>query len=520
MKTFRKNLWQVAMCFCAALYSLPAAAEVTLPNLLRSHMVLQRNAPALLWGTAEPKEKLTVQFRGRNLATQADAGGKWSVRLPATRAGGPFQIIITDSRGETTTLEDVWFGEVWVCSGQSNMQWSVQASDGAQEVIAAANHPQIRLFTVPNRTADTPQEDTPGRWTVCSPKTVAAFSAVGFHFGLEVHKELQVPIGLINTSWGGTPAESWASRQSLLAEPSLQPIVKRWDDTVANYDPEKAREQYQKALETWKEAAAKAKAEGKPEPRKPTLEDPRKNPWRASSLYNAMIAPLLRLTVAGAIWYQGESNVGRAAQYRVLFPAMIRSWREGWGNPKLPFYFVQIAPYRYRADNGLACAELWDAQLHTLKTVPRTGMAVISDVGNVADIHPRNKKEVGRRLALWALAQTYGKQLVYSGPIYKSAKIEGDKIRIAFDSVGGGLASRDGKPLTHFMIAGEDQKFHPATAAIEGRTVVVRNDAVPEPVAVRFAWHEEAEPNLMNQEGLPASPFRTDDWKLVTAGRN
>ncbi len=503
------------------LFFLSAQAEVILPKVLRSRMVLQRDVPVPLWGTAEPNEKITVKFGDKTLNTQAAADGAWSVKLPATPAGGPHEIAITDSHGTITTLSEVLFGEVWVCSGQSNMQMNVGGSDGAKEAIAAADHPQIRLFTIPNHTADTPQNDTPGKWEICSPKTVPGFSAAGYFFGVELHKSLGVPIGLINTSWGGTPAESWATRESLEANPSLQSIAKRWDDVIANYNPEKAKQIHNEAIEKWKIDAEKAKADGKPAPKRPNPPDnPHKNPWRAATLYNAMISPLVRMPVAGAIWYQGESNVGRAAQYRVLFPAMIQSWRDNWHQPKMPFYFVQIAPYRYRADNGLACAELWDAQFHTLKTVPNTGMAVISDVGNVADIHPRNKIEVGRRLALWALAKTYGKNIVYSGPIYQDIKVEGNKIRVSFDSVGGGLAARDGKPLMHFAIAGDDQKFEAAVATIDGKTIVVQSDKIAKPVAVRFAWHEEAEPNLMNKEGLPASPFRSDDWKLITAGRN
>jgi sialate O-acetylesterase len=361
---------------------------------------------------------------------------------------------------------------LWVCSGQSNMEMHLGGTDHAKEDIAAADHPQIRLFTIPHTRAEQPAEDCLGRWSVCTPKTAEWFSATAYFFGVDVHKALGVPVGMIHTSWGGTPAEAWTPGPTLLANPAL-----------------------------------KAMAPG------------------GSQLYNGMIAPLTRLPIAGVIWYQGESNVGKAANYRKLFPAMIGAWREAWHQPKLPFYFIQIAPYRYNADGGAACAELWDAQFFTMQNVPNTGMAVITDSASVGDIHPANKRICGQRLALWALAKTYGKSdLVYSGPIFKEAKaevqVDADKIRLTFDSIGGGLKSRDGKPLTHFTIAGENQKFVPAEAVIEDGTIVVHSDAITKPVAVRFAWHETAEPNLINKEGLPASPFRTDDWKLVTEGRN
>jgi sialate O-acetylesterase len=450
----------------------PARADVRLPSIFSSHLLLQRDVENPLWGTADPDEKISVKLDDKAIATQAGPDGRWSVKLPATAAGGPHKIVIEDATGENRiTLSDVLFGELWVCSGQSNMEMGLNSTDHAQEDIAAADLPQIRLFTIPKTRADGPQEDCQGRWARCTPKTAENFSATAYFFGVDLQKALGVPVGLIHTSWGGTPAESWTPRPSLEAQPTLKHMA-----------------------------------------------------GGSSQLYNGMIHPLIRLPIAGAIWYQGESNVGKAAQYHKLFPVMIEGWREAWHAPKLPFYFVQIAPYRYNADGGQACAELWDAQFETMQTLPNTGMAVITDSDSVGDIHPRNKRICGQRLALWALAKTYGKSdLVYSGPIYKSFKAEGvvdpDNIRLSFDSIGGGLVSRDGKPLTNFTIAGADQKFVPATAVIDGNTIVVHSDSVTKPLAVRFGWNETAEPNLINKEGLPASPFRTDDWKLVTEGR-
>jgi sialate O-acetylesterase len=361
---------------------------------------------------------------------------------------------------------------------------------------------------------------------VCAPDTVSSFSAVGYFFGRDLHKQLNgAAVGLLGSNWGGTPAESWASRAKLEADASLKPLLERWDTQVTTFDPEKAQEAYVKAKAAWQVQADAAKAEGKPQPRPPQAPvHPRQNPHRPANLYNGMIAPLLPLTVKGSIWYQGESNVSRAQQYKTIFPAMIRNWREDFHNPEMPFYFVQIAPYKYNKTNPTAditpCAELWEAQFETLKTVPNTGMAVTMDIGNVDNIHPTNKQDVGHRLALWALAKTYGKKDIgeYSGPLYKSAKVEGDKIRISFDH-GKGLKAKDGAELSFFTIAGEDKVFSEAKAKIEGDTLVVSSASVPKPVAVRFAWREDALPNLVNGANLPASPFRTDQFPMVTEGK-
>ena len=349
------------------------------------------------------------------------------------------------------------------------LEMNVGSTDHAAEDIAAADRPQIRLFTIPHITPIR-------RRTIASAAGPACAGRLGFQrHGLLLRRRrqpaLKVPVGLIHTSWGGTPAESWTPRRRSNGEAHVKHMA-----------------------------------------------------GHGSKLYNGMIHPLTRSPIAGVIWYQGEANVGRAAQYFKLFPVMIEAWREVWHRPNLPFYFVQIAPFRYNADGGAACAELWAAQLYTMLTVPNTGMAVITDSASVDDIHPRNKRIAGQRLARWALAKTYGQNdVVYSGPIYKEAKpevqVDADKIRISFDSVGTGLASRDGKPLTGFTVAGADQRFVPATAVIDGNTVLVHADTIVKPVAVRFGWNETAEPNLINKEGLPASPFRTDDWKLVTEGR-
>jgi sialate O-acetylesterase len=354
------------------------------------------------------------------------------------------------------------------------MQWPVSRSDNAQQEIAAAKYPKIRLFTVAHKISETPLDDCEGAWVECSPETVGGLSAVAYFFGRHLHKELGVPVGLINSSWGGTICEAWTSREALQADEDFKPIL----DRGKQFNP--------------------------------------KNPNQPSVLFNAMIHPILPFVIRGALWYQGESNVGRAAQYKKLFPTMIQDWRKRWQIGDFPFYYVQLAPFRYRNAQPECLPELWEAQLQTLR-LPNTGMAVITDIGNIKDIHPTNKQEVGRRLALWALAKIHGKQVVYSGPLYDGYTVEGNKIRIKFQHADDGLVCK-GDRLTHFTIAGEDKKFVPAEAVIDGSTVVVSSPQVDKPVAVRFGWLDTAEPNLFNKAGLPASPFRTDNFPMVTEG--
>ncbi len=494
-------------------------AEVRLPAIVGDNMVLQQGRPVPIWGWADAGEDVTVAVAGQSLAAKADANGRWQVTVAELESTEPLQMTITGSSGCELTLKNLLVGEVWVCSGQSNMQWSVNRSDNAQEEIAAADYPKIRLFTVTRKTADTPQPDCKGQWAECSPQTVPGFSAAAYFFGRHLHKQMDVPVGLINTSWGGTPSEAWTCRKALEAQSSLKPLLERWDASVAGFDSVLA--DYRKRLASWEEAAAKAQEADKEPPKKPRQPgNPADSPHRPASLFNGMIAPLVPFAIRGAIWYQGESNVSRAHQYRTIFPAMIRNWRAVWGEGQFPFGFVQIAPYRYGGRDPAECAELWEAQLLALKGVPHTGMAVTMDIGDVKDIHPTNKQDVGLRLGLWAMAKVYGCDLVYSGPIYDSMSIEGDRTRIRFAYAASGLNTSDGQPPSHFTVAGADRKFHPASAVIDGSTVVVRCDKVPQPVAVRYAWTDTAEPNLTNKEGLPAAPFRTDGFPCITEGRH
>jgi len=445
---------------------LPQPSPLTLPNIFGSRMVLQRDRPIPVWGQAVPGDRLLISLGEAKAESVADGEGNWKVWLPAQKAGGPLTLKVQGAKHEAR-FDNVMIGEVWLCSGQSNMQWGVNASKDRDKEIAAANHPNIRLFTVPNVMTPEPQENCDGGWDVCRPEVIGGFSAVGYYFGRDLQQKLDVPVGLINASWGGSACEAWMSREALEADPDYAPILERSKDNLGS----------------------------------------------GRGMYNAMIHPLIPYAIRGAIWYQGESNCQRAVQYRKLFPAMIADWRKRWGQGDFPFYYVQLAPFDH---HHAEWPELWEAQLMALK-VPQTGMAVTTDIGELKNIHPLNKQEVGRRLALWALANTYGqKDLVYSGPLYRTMEVEQGKIRLQFDHAQG-LKSRDGQPLNWFTIAGEDQQFKPATATIQGESVIVHSDEVKSPVAVRFGWSDVAQPNLVNGAGLPASPFRTDDWPAVTA---
>ncbi|HUU09711.1 MAG TPA: sialate O-acetylesterase [Phycisphaerae bacterium] len=511
MRLRLRAVWMAALCVCLALAT-SATADVRLPKVIGDHMVLQQGGDLPIWGWADAGEDVTVSLGGQKVAAKAGADGRWQVRLKPLKAGGPLKMTVAGKN--TLKVADILVGEVWVCSGQSNMQMSVRSSANA-----AADYPKIRLFTVPNVTATEPQDDCKGQWVACSPQTVEHFSAAGYFFGRMLHKDLDVPLGLINTSWGGTPSEAWTSQETVDAVADFKPIVDRFDQAAVNYA--KAKEDWEKTrdekMAKWKEAVEKAKADGKREPGQPRPpDDPSKSPHRPTSLYNGMLAPLIPYRIAGAIWYQGETNAGRAYQYRVIFPAMIKDWWTHWGQGEFPFLFVQLANFMARKDQPAdsAWAELREAQSMTL-ALPKTGQAVIIDIGDARDIHPKNKQDVGKRLALAAEKIAYGKDIVYSGPVYDSMAVEGDKVRLKFKHVGGGLVAQGGT-LKGFAVAGEDKKFAWADATIDGPCVVVANKDVAKPVAVRYAWADNPECNLYNKESLPASPFRTDEWPGVT----
>jgi len=647
-----------------------AFAEVHVPSIIGDNMVVQQGRKARVWGTAQPGESVTVTLAGKSERATTDAQGHWQVLLGPLKAGGPFMLTIAASN--TLTFKNVLVGDVWICSGQSNMEFPLVNANGGSEAVAQANYSEIHLFTVQKNTAATPLDDVNGHWVVTTPDQVGQFSAVGYFFGRELYQRLKIPIGLIHTSWGGTPAEAWTSHGALASVPDLKPILDRYQKSLEAL-PQR-REEYERALVEWEAknlyqdpgnkgealgyaqlqfdasdwkqinlpqffetagldidgavwcrkvidlpaswagrdltlnltaiddfdttyfngtrvgatgnetpnsylvprsykvpgslvhagrnliavrvfdragdggfgrtdlmsvspVGAKAadaislvgpwtyKVEVAFEPKhpdwgsRPELPGPT-NQNSPTVLYNAMIAPLIPYAIRGAIWYQGESNAGRAHQYRTLFPTMIRDWRAAWGQGDFPFYFVQLANFQpAKPEPGDSeWAELREAQSMTLRT-PQTGMAVIIDIGDPNDIHPRNKLDVGKRLAAWALADTYHQKVESSGPLFDSFQIKDDKIRISFKHVDGGLKTRNSETLKGFAIAGTDHKFVWADARIEGDTVVVWSKDVTHPVAVRYAWADSPECNLYNQAGLPASPFRTDDWPGITAMR-
>lgn len=469
-------------------------ADVKLPAVIGSHMVLQRAQACPIWGWADAGEDVTVEFAGQKLATKADGQGRWSVSLRAMKANATPQTMTVTGKNKLV-LENLLVGEVWLCSGQSNMEWPVTASANPKEEIVAGNHPRIRHIKIPHRPSGKPESDvTTDGWQVCSSNTVGNFTAVGYYFGRKLMEDLDVPVGLIGCNWGGTRIEPWIPPVGFQSVPELK---KDFADKLDKF-PELTDKKD-------KDGKVEIGADGKPVQQI--------NHQSALALYNGMVHPLVPFAIRGALWYQGESNNGEGMLYHEKMKALIAGWRSIWSNPNMPFYYVQLAPYTYGGD-GTKLAGIWEAQAATLE-VPNTGMAVTTDIGNLKDIHPRNKQEVGRRLALWALTKTYGKRgIVFSGPLYDDMKIRGNKIELSFDHVGGGLVSRDGKALTYFTIAGDDKKFVEACAEIVGKKIVVSSDAVAKPVAVRFAMHQQAEPNFSNKEGLPASPFRTDRWEL------
>ena len=645
----------------------PVLAEVRVPAIIGDNMVLQQDKKVRIWGWANPNEKVSVELAKQKGSTITDANGHWQVLIGPFKAGGPFDLTITGSN--TLAIKNVLIGEVWVCSGQSNMEWPLINAQNGADAVAQANYPEIRLFTVQKATSTSPLDDVKGQWIVTTPDKVGQFSAVGYFFGRELNQKLKIPIGLIHTSWGGTPAEAWTSQSALSTSAELQPILERYQQGLK--DLPQRQQDFARRLAEWSEKnlyqdpGNKGESLGYAEPKTntadwpnmnlpqyfetaglkmdgavwfrkevevpqdwvgktlelnlaaiddydttyfngtrvggigpetpnsyvvprrykipPDLVKPGKNiiavrvfdsageggfgagnmslrpdgsaaeglplagawgykveleltpkapDWGSrpeavgptnqnspSVLYDAMIAPLIPMTIRGAIWYQGESNAGRAFQYRTLFPTMIRNWRSAWGQGDFPFYFVQLANWQPLKDEPgeSEWAELREAQTLTLRE-PQTGMAVIIDIGDTKDIHPRNKIDVGHRLALWALANVYGQKAEYSGPLFDKFSVEGDKIRVKFKHAEG-LKTSDGSAPKGFAIAGEDHKFVWAEAKIEGDEIVVWSKEVAKPVAVRYAWADNPVCNLYNKTGLPASPFRTDDWPGVTVNR-
>jgi len=490
-------------------------ADVSLPSLFSDHMVLQRDLADPVWGKAEPGEKVTVSINGQSKETEADDEGKWMVKLDPMSAGGPFQMVV---QGENKiVLQNILVGEVWVCSGQSNMQLSINNSDNTAVEVASANYPDIRYFGMPRKGTQEPQDDTDAQWVLCSPDTVGGFSAVGYLFGRRIHQSLGVPVGLIHNAWGGSSAEAWVPRAMLEEYQEFTDQIKYWDQKAAEHTDEI---QEQKIAE-WQEAR-KLHAEGKgPWPRYP--QDPRYNQHRPGNIYNGGILPIAGYGIRGMIWYQGESNAGRYQNYELLINMMVDNFRNIWGQGDFPFYFVQLADYQMEElePKDTNWPRLREAQTKTIESLENSGQAVIIDVGEGRDIHPRNKQVVADRLSRWALANDYGYSMAYRSPEFKEMEIVSDEESgrkqavITFDYIDDKLYAFDTKEVKGFAIAGEDQIFHWAEAEIKGKNqdrVVVWSDAVAEPVAVRYAWAMNPVANLYDRNGLPVTPFRTDDW--------
>jgi sialate O-acetylesterase len=510
-----------------------AVADVSLPAIFSDNLVLQQGKPVTIWGFAAADEDVTVRFAGQTQVTRADLDGKWRISLdPMTANAQPQELSVSGKN--TVTLKNLLIGEVWVCSGQSNMQWTVSQSGNAEQEIAGANAPQIRMFTVERATGMTPATDVKGSWKEANPANVGNFSAVAYFYGRHLHQVLKVPVGLINTSWGGTRVEAWTSRESLEERPCAAQMLSDWDGIRQSWDPTAEAAKFAASKTAWQAEAKKISAENaklpadqkKKAPQAPRPpDDPNKTPHHPAVLFNAMVAPLIPYSIQGAIWYQGESNQKRAFQYQELLPNMINDWRTRWNDP-FSFYIVQLAsfgngqPITKEAGIPDTWAELQEAQYLTSITLPKVGLAVTNDIGEEKNIHPKNKQEVGRRLALWALAKDYGRaDTVFSGPMFKNAMIEGSQVRIQFDHTGGGLKTRDGGELKHFQIVGEDKKWVWAQAKIENNEVLVSSPEVPNPVGVRYAWAAWPEgANLINAEGLPAGCFRTDEFIPTTLG--
>lgn len=452
-------------------------AQIDFPSFISDNMVLQRESEVPIWGTSNPNTTINISCSWNEIkyVTTSNTSGKWQLKVKTPIAGGPYNIKVNNQ-----TINNVLIGEVWICSGQSNMQWALEKSENGKEDAANAYVPNMRLFYVARQLADTPQEDVYGRWTETTPKSAETFSAVAYYFGKKLYEELGVPIGLIHTSWGGSTAQAWV-KESILKSDS-------------DYDCYYERE-VQKELDA-----------------KPGILPI--TPHSPSKLYNAMIHPLIPYGIRGVIWYQGESNVNYCpndgVRYEKLFPLLIDSWRTEWNQGDFPFYYVQIAPYDYPVTGSEL---IRDAQRKSLY-VKKTGMAVTLDIGNPQDIHPTNKKDVGNRLARLALAKDYGQtNLVHSGPLYRSLEINGEKAIVSFSEIGSGLMMKD-EQLKGFEVAGENQQFFKANAKIEGDKIIVHSDKVKKPKAVRYAFYNTSEAILFNKEGLPASSFRTDDWPV------
>jgi sialate O-acetylesterase len=470
---------RIVLCLVLSLSCAVVHAEIKLPAIFGNNMVLQQKIACPVWGTTDAGENVSVAIAGQTKTAKADADGKWAVKLDPLEVGEPLKMTITDSKN-AIVFDNSLVGEVWIGSGQSNMQWNVNNSHNGGNEAKTADFPNLRLLTVPTVSKTTPQDNFEGSWVPCTPQNVPGFSAVLFFFGRKLHQDLNVPVGLIHCSWGGSSCESWINDDVVAKNPDFAQILERRTN--------REKEQPQGG-----------------------------DNQQAGYLYNGMLHPILGYGIRGVVWYQGETNAGRAYQYRTLFPTMIYNWRDEWKQGDFPFYWVQLANFMAMQDNprDSAWAELREAQSMT-RSLPKSGQAVIIDIGEADDIHPRNKRDVGLRLALLALNNDYGKTQPCESPQFNAVSFVGDKATLTFDFAYDGLVSRGAAP-TGFAVAGEDKVFHWATAEIVGKdTVVVRSPKVAKPVAVRYGWADNPIVTMYNSAKLPMNPFRTDDWQGVT----
>ena len=503
----KQKLFYWALFICSIIMTVPLKADVKLPAIISNNMVLQQETEVTIWGWAKNKEKITVtsSWNKKKIKTKARKNGKWAIQLKTPKASGNHSITIKGKN--KIKIDNVLIGDIWVCSGQSNMERELGLRRGQKPLInfweasQQANHPEIRFFKVEKALANTPQEDVVGEWLVCTPESVLDFSAVGYFFGKKLHQQLNTPIGLIQSAWGGTPVEGWMKKSEM-----------NNDFMIAKERHEQERFEIDSlSYAKNKEAFEKGYLKTRPQV-PPSFYVKRRKHHRIGNLYNAMIHPLLNYSIKGAIWYQGESNRSFPGQYKQLFPQLIQTWRKAWDIVDFPFYFVQIAPYYY--NENYAIPYIWEAQQAALK-LSQTGMASTQDIGQIYDIHPPEKEEVGRRLALIALNQTYGKSdLAYSGPILKNTTYKGNQVILEFDPMGGELFSAGNGigGISSFYIADDKQVFYPARVQQKGNTLTLTTNEIDKPIAVRYLWNDNANATIFNSFGLPAVGFRTDDW--------
>jgi len=520
MKFLRPTLLRFLLLGAAAAPLL--SAHVSVSPYFADGMILQRDRPISVWGSAEPGEKIRVEFHGHSAETTAAADGKWKATLdPLPAADQPAELVIAGS--DRIKVSDVLLGDVWLCSGQSNMQFIVYGGpkatfqvDNALAEIAQANHPLIRQFKFPDTEADEPNEKVAGKWTVCSPETVKDFTAAGYFFARDLQQKIHVPIGLVLSSWGNTPIEAWISAPMLASDPAFAVVGQRWQQALRDY-PE-ANAKYEKALAAWtaaKEAAPPAAEDYSVTHLRPKAPWHQGEPATPSGLFNGMIHPLLSVAFRGVLWYQGENNTVRWDEYRRLMTALVVDWRQSFGQPDLPFFWVQLAAYGAGKPTNETWPRLREAQTQVL-SLPNTGMAVAIDIGDRTHIHPHHKQEVGRRLALLAENKVYGLPVVCEGPMFLNSTRRDHGLVVAFSHADSGLVARGGK-VEGFVVAGADRKFHPAEATIEGESVFVHSAQVDQPIAVRYAWVNFPPATLYNRDALPAVPFRSDDWPIPGA---